>query len=945
MLRVTTQYCAEAIKQYFSETLHREDYYSQGTEVPGVWNGKGIERLGLAKNVGQSEFYRLTDNLHPSRESSLTPRTKPGRRIGYDFCFNVPKSVSATWALTGDEKILWAFRKTVWQTMEEIEQEMQTRVRRDGANHDRHTGNMVWAEYLHYTTRPIDGVPDPHIHMHCFVFNCTYDNEEQRWKAGQFHDILKVAPAFQATYFSHLASNLVESGYPIRRTEFAFEIDGVPESVNKKLSRRTEYIESLAADLGFEDKQKAKLGARTRERKRDEQQLDELKRGWADRLDADELAAVESVGLNEQAELEHELEQQNLVESLRNHEWAKRAESHETAESNDTGSDTHQERHRPWGPHLLVSLSANNAVKAAAAQLFHFEAVVTEPRLREAALKLSYGRATPQQIREAIQKRPELVERTIEGRTYITTHEAVRDERFLVDFARKGRGAKRALGLFTISMAGFRLDAREKEVLRELLSSKDRITLFKHTGPSRRPELSRAAMTSVQESGHKLFVVTPSTVSARQAEEDYGLDRVYTVNQLIDDEMMPEKLKGWGKGFKLIWVEDAGRLGTRSVSALARLAKETGARIVLSGDSARARSHQRGDPFRVLRDEAGLTSVEYNVMQEKQNSLERALQTIQWAGGEASLTSLKDAELVHISGEDTLAEDAASYYIEQHELGRKPLLVTPGYRTLGRLVHSVRTKLRDLGALKGRERSVLQLRPYSLSDSAMRKSESYRKGLIIEFHKPSRGFRSGDRTRVMGVDSTGGVWVWSRFLTPERLNLGHNSRFTVHTVNRAQLAVGDRIRVTRYTRAALGRPLRSNSVVTVKAFNPLGDIVVDGMRVLSRRFGHFEHDYATTHYGLKGRRADSIGFIAEAGDYANAEAKDVVAAGEASKKSFRVIADDEVGLTNLLAFERPVTSAIDLEDRLDELDLEMQDYEHIFNRTQTQSMRGYGYGR
>ncbi len=945
MLRVTTQYCAEAIKQYFSETLHHEDYYSQGTEVPGVWNGKGTERLGLEKNVGRNEFYRLTDNLHPSRDSSLTPRTKPGRRIGYDFCFNVPKSVSATWAMNGDEKILWAFRKSVWQTMEEIEKDMQTRVRRDGANHDRHTGNMIWAEYLHYTTRPIDGVPDPHIHMHCFVFNCTFDEEEQRWKAGQFHDILKVAPAFQATYFSHFASNLIEIGYPIRRTEFAFEIDGVPESANKKLSRRTEYIESLAADLGFEDKQKASLGVRTRERKRDELRIDDLRKVWADRLDAEELAAIESVGQNKQADPERELEQQNLVELLRNDEWSKRAEARETAESKEPASDPHQERHRPWGPQLLVSLSANNAVKAAAAQLFHFEAVVTEPRLREAALKLSYGRATPQQIREAIQKRPELVERTIEGRTYITTHEAVKDERFLVDFARNGRGAKRALGLFTLSMAGFRLDAREKEVLRELLNSKDRITLFKHTGPSRRPELSRAAMTSVQESGHKLFVVTPSTVSARQAEQDYGLDRVYTVNQFIDDKMMPEKLKEWGKGFKLIWVEDAGRLGTRSVAALARLAKASGARILLSGDSGRARSQERGDPFRVLRDEAGLTSVEYNVMQEKQNGLERALHAIQWSGGEAAMRNLKDADLVQISGEDTLARDAASYYIEQHQLGRKPLLVTPGLRTMGRLVEAVRAKLRDQGVLKGRERSVLQLRPCSWGDSMKRKSESYRKGLIIEFHRPSRGFRSGDRTRVMGVDSTGGVWVWSRFLTPERLKLGHSNRFTVHEVNRAHLAVGDRIRVTRHTRAALGRPLRSNSVVTVNAFNPRGDIVVDGMRILNRNFGHFEHDYVTTHYGLKGRRADSIGFIAEAGEYAKAEAKDVVAAGEASKKSFQVFADDEVGLTNLLAFERPVTSAIDLEDRLDELDLEMQDYEHIFNRTQSQSLKGYGYGR
>lgn len=944
MLRVTVQYCAEAIKQYFSESLHREDYYSQGTEVPGMWNGTGSERLGLSGQVGQQQFYRLTDNLHPSEDHSLTPRTKPGRRIGYDFCFNVPKSVSVLWAVTGDENILWAFRKSVWDTMREIEKEMMTRVRRDGANHDRQTGSMVWAEYEHYTTRPIDGVPDVHIHKHCFAFNCTFDKDEQRWKAGQFGDIIVNMPTFQAAFFSRLAFNIVDVGYPVRRTEFAFEIDGVPETAIKTQSRRSEYIDSLAADLGFEDKRKAALGARTRERKRDEQSLDELQRLWVARLQPDEIAAVQAIGKQGRAQPEREQEQESILEGLRNDEWSKRAEAN-NSESTDGKDQANENGHRPWGPQLLVSLSANNAVKAAAARLFQFEAIVTEPRLREAALKLSYGKATPGQVKEAIKKRPELVERTTEGRTYITTHEAIKDERFLAEFARKGRGAKRALGLFTLSMAGFRLDQREKEVLRELLNSKDRITLFKHTGPSRRPELSRAAMTAVQESGHKLFVVTPSTVSARQAEQDYGLDRVYTVDQLIHDDSMPKKLKEWGKGFKLIWVEDAGRLGTRSVAALARVAKATGARLLLSGDSERARSHERGDPFRVLRDEAGLSTVEHSVMREKRDALERAVHAIQWSGGEAALASLKEAKLVQLADEKTLVRDAASYYAEQHKLGRKPLLVTPGYGTMGRLVKEIRSKLRTDGVLTGRERSVLQLRPCSWGDSTKKRSENYRRGHVIEFHQPSRGFRTGDRTRVMGVDSMGGVWVWSRFLTPERLKLNHGNRFTVHTVQRAHLAVGDRIRVTRHTRSAVGRPLRSNSVVTVKAFNPRGDIVVDGMRILNRSFGHFEHDYVTTHHKLKGRRADAIGFVAEAGEYAMAEAKDVVAAAEASKKSFQVFADDEAALTNLLAFQRPVTTAIDLEDRLEDLDLEMQDYEHVFDRTQPQSERSYGYGR
>jgi conjugative relaxase-like TrwC/TraI family protein len=945
MLRSTTQYCAAAIKRYFAESLHREDYYSQGTEIPGVWNGVGSELIGLKGPVSSEQFYRLTENLHPFEDRSLTPRTKPGRRVGYDLCFNVPKSVSAAYVLTRDENILWAFRKSVWDTMREIEAEMKTRVRLGGANHDRATGNMVWAEYIHLTTRPVQGVPDPLLHLHCFVFNCTFDKEEKRWKAGQFVDIQRQMPVFQASCFSRLAANLVEVGYTVRRTEHAFEIDGVPETVIKRFSRRTEYIESLAADLGFEDKLKASLGARTRERKRDEHSMDQLREIWAGWLEPEELAAVHSLGQSVTEEPERKVEQDDVLESLRNQEWSQRADARESAEHTNGTPPSGEASHRPWGPQLLVSLSANNAVKAAAAHLFRFDAVITESRLREAALKMSYGKATPGQIADAIRKRPELVERTYEGNTYITTREAIQEERFLVQFAKEGHGAKRPLAFINISLSGFRLNTREREVLRELLGSRDRVTLFKHTGPSRRPELSRAAMTAVQESGYKLFVAAASTVSARQAEQDYGLKRVHTVQQLLDKDSMPQGLAGWGNGLKLIWVEDAGRLGTKSIAALARVAKDTGARLLLSGDAQRGRSHERGDPFRLLRHEAGLSTVEHRVMRDKRNALEQAVHAIQTTGGVAALAALQEAKLLHIAEEGTLTQDAARYFVEQQQLGRSALLVTPGLRTMGSLIKRVREQLREHGLLTGRDRSVLQLRPRSMSDSMKRRSDSYRRGLVIEFHRPSRGFRSGDRTRVLGVDPHGGVWVWSRFLTPERLNLRHGDRFTVSEARRAHLAVGDRIRVNRYTRPAVGRPLRSNTVVTVKAFNPVGDIVVDGMRILSRRFGHFEHDYVTTTSNLKGRRADATAFVVEAGEYAKSESRDVVATGEASRKDFRVFADDEEGMTNLLSFDRPVTSATDLEDRIDELDLEQQDFELIFHRTQPHDEVGFRHGR
>ncbi len=49
MLRVIASRNA---KEYFAESLKREDYYSEGQEISGDWNGMAAERLGLSGTVG-----------------------------------------------------------------------------------------------------------------------------------------------------------------------------------------------------------------------------------------------------------------------------------------------------------------------------------------------------------------------------------------------------------------------------------------------------------------------------------------------------------------------------------------------------------------------------------------------------------------------------------------------------------------------------------------------------------------------------------------------------------------------------------------------------------------------------------------------------------------------------------------------------------------------------
>jgi conjugative relaxase-like TrwC/TraI family protein len=235
MIRISQQDSASGAKRYYATA----DYYSEGQELIGSWGGKGAERLGLSGTVNKEAFERLCDNLHPQTGKQLTVRTRSERTVGYDFTFSVPKSVSLLYGLTGDPEILAAFRSSVDETMREMEAEMKTRVRRNGEDRDRTTGNLVWAEFIHTTSRPVDGVPDPQLHAHCFVFNTTFDHEEERWKAGQFRELKRDAPYFQAAFRVRLANNLQDLGFGIDRKRDDFEVSGVAKDLLGRFSRRT----------------------------------------------------------------------------------------------------------------------------------------------------------------------------------------------------------------------------------------------------------------------------------------------------------------------------------------------------------------------------------------------------------------------------------------------------------------------------------------------------------------------------------------------------------------------------------------------------------------------------------------------------------------------------------------------------------------------------------
>jgi conjugative relaxase-like TrwC/TraI family protein len=291
MLRINQQSNAAAAKSYYSSAA---EYYGAGEqEMVGAWGGKAADRLGLDGDILKQHFERLCDNRHPFTGERLTARMRADRRVGYDFTFDVCKSVSILYGLTEDPAILDAFRWALRATMEAMEEGVKVRVRKRGQMGERLVGNMAWAEYIHFTARPVKGQIDPHLHAHAFVPNICWDHVERMWKAIDVASLKEDAPHWQAMFQKHFGQRLAELGYAVAWKGDGFEIAGIERSMIDRFSRRTNHINQVAARRGITDPDaKAELGAQTRERKRKDATMPQLRAQWRERLTDDERIAL-----------------------------------------------------------------------------------------------------------------------------------------------------------------------------------------------------------------------------------------------------------------------------------------------------------------------------------------------------------------------------------------------------------------------------------------------------------------------------------------------------------------------------------------------------------------------------------------------------------------------------------------------------------------------------
>ncbi len=794
MLRIVQSMSAGQAKSYFSTA----DYYSEGQELLGQWRGEGARRLGLSGGIQSREWDALCDNLDPRTGDRLTLRTKEHRRVGYDFNFHVPKSVSVLYSLTQDERLLGAFRDAVQETMDDVEAEMQTRIRKAGRNEDRLTGNMVWGEYIHFTSRPIDGLPDPHLHAHCYVFNTTFDEQEDAWKAGQFGNLKRDASYFEAKFHVRLTDRLADLGLAVERKQKFWELAGISPSIVNKFSRRTQEIEEEADRLGIIDPEaKAELGAKTRSRKQKDIPLDMLRDEWRSRLTGDERDTLARV-------------------------------------ASQIGSEPIVRDHA--APQTALALAADHC--------FERQSVIPERTLLAESLMRAVGQSTVQDL-EAAYRQESFITRERQGRIMVTTPHVLSEERQMLDFARQGRGSRRALASGEHTFTRSWLNEDQRKAVEHVLHSTDRVILIRGAAGVGKTSMMQETAEAIRASGTQVFAFAPSAKASRGVLREKGFEEADTAAQLLVDTKLQQQLRG-----QVIWIDEAGMVGARTMSEVFELADKIGARVILSGDRFQHGSVERGAAMRLLEQLAGLIPAEIKEILRQRDQYKHAVQDLSEERVTEGFRKLDDMGWVREVSDADRYRVLAKDYLDTINRNETALVISPTHREAERITHSIREGLKSNGHLECEERRFATLRNANLTEGQRSDVVNYAAGDVLVFHQNAKGYKRGERVTV---DAT---------VPP----IDQAARFQLFNPGFLDIAEGDVLRITHNGKTLDGSGrLNNGDLVHVTGFDRSGNILTREKKTISKEFGHLAYGYVVTSHGSQGTDVERV-FIGQSAD-------------------------------------------------------------------------------
>lgn len=784
---------------YFVEHLSQNDYYAAGEIRPGQWIGIGADRLGL--NAGQSvtreQFYALCENRHPETGNRLTLRQneKDKRRVFFDFTCSPPKSVSVLAVAMNDQRLVEAHEEASRVAFRELETFAATRIRKAGSQRDRTTGNLVAAAFVHSSSRALD----PQLHTHFTVFNATFDNQEQCWKALQARAMYDAIQYATAVYRNELARRVWEIGYRTSPAKHGFEIEGIGEGVMRKFSKRTQEVQKIVAEM------ERKLGRK----------LSNNEVSYA--VHQSRTKKLKGISTSEVRERQLAQLSGQELQSLR-----------ALMNSARTRGDIPIVENEP-------------ALTHAVAHVFERRSVVPEHELLTAALVCRPGGVDLLRLKERVNQSPQLV-RTDQG---LSTHKILETELSLIHTANAGRDAAAPLHP-TYRPADWLSEDQQRAVL-HVLRTNDRITGVRGLAGTGKTTALRELVAACREVQIEPLFCAP-TAAATDVLKKEGFEAVTLQSLLWSKPVLSKR--------NLVVLDEAGAVGIDDMKRLFDLAGD--ARIVLSGDTGQHASVARGDALRILEQYSDFQSGQLTrIRRQRRFEYRKAVELAAQKRTAEAFAQLERMGAIAECSRDNLHDCAARSYLEASKQSQSALLVAPTWNEIDAVTEKVRAALKLSGRLTDEEKEFRVFDSLSWTEAQKRDAQQYRPGMLLRFHRKMRGFAKDESLEVADVADD-----VLRLRRPDGsvISLKLNTvaaAFDVGESRRLKIAAGDKLLL----QANWRKKFVNGELVEVRAIQGDSILLADG-RVIPDHYRSFTHGYAVTSHAAQGKTVDEVLIVA-----------------------------------------------------------------------------------
>ena len=751
------------------------------------------------------------------------------------------------------------------------------RVTEDGETTQRLTGNLVVARFDHHTSR----AADPQLHTHAVILNVT-QRDDGEWRALAGDRLFEVKMAAGAVYRSTLALELQQRGYEIRVThaDRRFEMEGITEEHVDHFSQRSGEIRAAMDQYGLsgtKDAERATL--LTREAKRDVN-LDQLRDEWRGRA------------------VDQRVDMRGLV-----------LHAHERAGLGIGRGD--------------FILEAKEAVQWAIEHITERQTLVNRTDLERYAAERSVGKASFDDVRQAIQSEERDGTLIRVGDRY-TTLQALRTEHETVQIMRNGQDRLKPLlerGDAEHAVGNRTLTHGQKQSAIHILSTADRFSGVEGSAGTGKTTMLQTVHEVASNHGIELRGLAVSSSAVRTLESESGIASE-TVAQFLSQGRRPDEGAALDGRQRVYVVDEASLLGARTAHALMQLVDQEGARAIFLGDRNQLASIEAGKPFAVLADHGMKIERMAEILRQRDPELKSLVEKAAAGRTIETVAQLEQSgRLVAVADRTERLNMVAQEYLGQIPSAQQKTLVLTGSRADRAVLNElIRTGLEEQGSLSGPEIRAEVLVQKDLTKAQMREVASFNVGDVVRFGKDYRGLgivkgeygrvdtTSLDRGTVsLRMEADGRVVEWQ----PQR-----NVAVEVFRKEERGLQDGDLIR---WTRNDYGQDRRNGELSRVSIDAESGTVFVHDKKGHETAFNpkaerHWDHGYAVTVHASQGQTAERTIFHADSQQLATGKEGWYVAVSRA-RDDVRVITDDVAGLREAVGESRRQESALEAVER------------------------------